>query len=233
MKIIILGDPHGKISILGKTDLILCTGDLGDATLLRNYFFKYTLEGEDWTGIMPKKEIRKAYSQTINSAIRVIQKLGKTKTPVFLVLGNADFSEEETTGVNRTFNFKFKSMLKEIKKYKNIVLVNKKVIRFKGLKIAGLDFFREEAEAKKFLSRTKHLDILLTHNPPYKMLDKAKNKYLKAPTHVGSKALSSYIKSKKPRYLICGHIHESKGTSKLKKTIVINAGTRTKKVISL
>lgn len=220
MKITILGDPHGKISKIKKTDLILCTGDLGNADLIRKYFFKYGLKGLDWQKILSKKQIKKAYEQTINSSIEVINHLGKTNIPVFLVYGNADILDSDIKKLNK--GFKLKSLEKEIKKFKNIKVINKKVIEFKGLTIGGLNYFRKDNMLiVKFLSKTKNLDILLTHNPPYKILDLA----MPVKKHLGSKILNLYIKSKKPKYLICGHIHEAQGKVKIKNTIVINAGT--------
>ncbi|MBI2106933.1 metallophosphoesterase [Candidatus Woesearchaeota archaeon] len=226
MKIAILGDPHGKIPKLKNADLILCTGDLGKADLIRSYFFKYTLKEIDWHKVVSKKEVRAAYEQLVDSSIEVIRTLGNTGIPTLLVLGNAEMSNREIEKLNKDFEFKLRSQENEIKKFKNIKVINKKIINFKGLKIAGLSFFRKEKSVKKFLSKAKNLDILLIHNPPYKILDTAINKNLKRPKHLGSKIILSYIKSKKPKYVVCGHIHEAKGVEKLNNTTIINAGQK-------
>ena len=63
--------------------------------------------------------------------------------------------------------------------------------------------------------------ILITHNPPYGILDK---NY--AGRHVGSKIIRKAIDKNPPRVLLCGHIHESKGEKKHGKTRVYNLGSR-------
>lgn len=221
MKILILGDPHGKIPKLSKADLILCTGDLGNANLIRKYFFKYTLNHLNWHKILSKKEIKEAYEQTISSSIKVIKSLGKTNIPVLLVFGNADILDKDIKELNKRFKLKLNSLEKEIKKFKHIKVMHKRVMEFKGLKIAGLNYSSKDRDIK-FLNKTKKLDILLTHSPPYKILDLASP----IKKHLGSKTILKYIKSAKPKYLICGHVHEAKGIKKFGETTVINAGQK-------
>ena len=226
MRILILGDPHGKIPKSSKADLILCTGDLGNADLIREYFFKYTLNDLNWHKILPKKEIKEAYEQTINSSIEVINSLGKTNIPVLLIFGNADLLDKDVKELNKKFKFKLNSLEREIKKFKNIKVIHKIVVRFKGLKIAGLNYSNKDRDIK-FLNKTKELDILLNHSPPYKILDLA----MPIKKHLGSKIILKYIKLAKPRYLICGHIHEAKGIKKFEETTVINAGQKSKIIL--
>ena len=53
------------------------------------------------------------------------------------------------------------------------------------------------------------IDILITHAPPYKILDKAikNNGY----DHVGVKAIAKYLEKTKAKIHVFGHIHEAKG----------------------
>jgi hypothetical protein len=62
--------------------------------------------------------------------------------------------------------------------------------------------------------------ILVTHAPPENTLvDKA----FKI-RHVGSTAVRRIIEEKKPKIALCGHIHESKNTDHIGKTLIINPG---------
>jgi uncharacterized protein len=42
--------------------------------------------------------------------------------------------------------------------------------------------------------------------------------------HVGSTALRSYIESRQPKLVVCGHIHEARGIELLGRTTVVNCG---------
>lgn len=63
-------------------------------------------------------------------------------------------------------------------------------------------------------------DVLITHTPPYGILDVSSAK--KA---LGSKALLERILSIKPKYHIFGHTHENYGKVKRGETIFVNATT--------
>lgn len=75
------------------------------------------------------------------------------------------------------------------------------------------------------------LDFLITHIPPYGILDKAYkwtgDKYFyqtKEPTeHAGSKLLLKEIERARPKIACWGHIHESRGTTKKNGITFINA----------
>lgn len=82
-----------------------------------------------------------------------------------------------------------------------------------------------ESEIDKILNRFKkkkeaRFHILLTHSPPAKTkLDK-----IFLGLHVGSKAIRKFIEKFQPDLVICGHIHESMGSDKIGKTVIINPG---------
>ncbi len=61
-------------------------------------------------------------------------------------------------------------------------------------------------------------DILITHGPPYGILDKTFDKL-----SVGCQDLLDAVIKIKPKYHIFGHIHESNGHIKLNETEFINA----------
>lgn len=61
-------------------------------------------------------------------------------------------------------------------------------------------------------------DVLIVHGPPYMHGDECRDG-----SHVGCKKLVARIREVQPKYVICGHIHESHGTYKLGQTTVVNA----------
>ena len=72
------------------------------------------------------------------------------------------------------------------------------------------------------------LDFLITHVPPFGILDKAYHwtgsGYLKTQKeHSGSKLLKKHVLRTKPKYHVFGHIHESAGLYKTPETLFINA----------
>ncbi len=61
-------------------------------------------------------------------------------------------------------------------------------------------------------------DIIITHSPPFGINDQCVNGI-----SVGCPALRDKLKEIKPKYHICGHIHESRGVYQDKYTTYINA----------
>lgn len=60
----------------------------------------------------------------------------------------------------------------------------------------------------KFVQIPENLDILVTHGPPWGILDQC---FSARPVNCGSKALCKEVLEKKPKYHIFGHIHERVG----------------------
>lgn len=81
----------------------------------------------------------------------------------------------------------------------------------------------EEELAEKFKLIPDDIDILITHSPPYGVLDELEGDA--HPKHVGSKSLTSKIKSMKnpPKIIIFGHVHEAYGFKNSLYTQFINA----------
>jgi uncharacterized protein len=70
--------------------------------------------------------------------------------------------------------------------------------------------------------------VVVTHYPPFKLQDR-----IFIGSHGGSKALRLLIDTRKPRLVLCGHIHEDQGVSKSGNTTVVNCsvGKRTEGAI--
>jgi Icc-related predicted phosphoesterase len=82
-----------------------------------------------------------------------------------------------------------------------------------------------EAEIKEELDHlVDGLDenfILVTHAPPYDTrVDRTHDGM-----HVGSKSIREFIEERQPSAAICGHIHESRNTDKLGRTLIVNPGS--------
>lgn len=63
--------------------------------------------------------------------------------------------------------------------------------------------------------------ILVTHAPPYDTLVDTTHDGM----HVGSKSIREFIEERQPSAALCGHIHESRNTDKLGRTLMINPGS--------
>ncbi len=61
--------------------------------------------------------------------------------------------------------------------------------------------------------------VLVSHTPPSGTgLDRARG------THVGSEKIREFIEERRPRLVLCGHVHESKGTDTIGDTVIVNPG---------
>lgn len=110
----------------------------------------------------------------------------------------------------------------------NVVYLNNRGIEINNLKIWGSptcpDLIgwafgkhrREMIDHWKYMP--KEIDILITHTPPYGILDKSGLK-----RSLGCEYLMEKVKEIKPQYHIFGHIHASYGLTKIDKTTFINA----------
>jgi uncharacterized protein len=59
--------------------------------------------------------------------------------------------------------------------------------------------------------------IFIAHPPPYGTLDRVGGRF-----HAGSAMVRDLVVQKRPRILVCGHIHEDTGTAMLNETMVVN-----------
>jgi len=100
---------------------------------------------------------------------------------------------------------------------KAINIEMKKVVK-KGIPFVGIS--RAISKQFKSIDEKKLLDensVLVSHEPPHGAQDK-----IFLGMHSGSKELKEIIKKYKPRLLLCGHIHEDPGFTKIGETMVVN-----------
>lgn len=259
MKILAIGDPHGRVDLLRKVpkngvDLILVTGDIGKADLARQRFFENVKrKHKGLSELEDDKEFDyKVSMEVYNSSMNVLNYLRKV-APVFLIYGNV----ESYGGRRPEKNRKAPWLPHEIIKMSNVSVINNRVRNFKGIRIGGLEFFvdtnwvrdfkpgdfkkkmararKSTDKARRVLNRFKDIDILLHHQPPYGFLDKVGGNAPKHwhGKHAGSKVILDYIKKFHPRYSFCGHIHEGKGMTKIGNTEVYNMGVGGYKIVEL
>lgn len=139
---------------------------------------------------------------------------------------------------NHDFYFEKEENVEELKKeFKNIEILINEYTEYEGIKIYGcpmsLRFFNwafmcSEEQMKSFLP-DKYVDILLIHQPPlHDELSKFYNFYSGNVNNPGSSSINQYIEEFKPKYVICGHIHENgSNVVSIEKTTCINVSQDT------
>ena len=105
-----------------------------------------------------------------------------------------------------------------------------------GIKIFGSPYtptycrsafqYSAELDEKLWSQVPSDVDLLVTHCPPYGILDKS-NKGKNA----GSKALKTISQLRKPKMHIFGHIHEAQGTMKIGETLFLNVARQPTRLI--
>lgn len=264
MRVLAIGDPHGDLEKIKKIpvkniDLILLTGDLGRADLMRKMAFenverrKKGLEEKEFSPAMEKKAFMEAYT----SSMRVVKYLARF-APVYTIYGNVESTNAQTKKTSREIGLPLPFLTNDLVALRNVRIINNRVVTLSGVRIGGLEYFIDTSWVREFkpgdyqkrmraatrgtdkaravLQRFGAVDILIHHQPPYGYLDKVTNSH--APKHwqgkhAGSKAILAYIKKHQPKYAFCGHIHEGEGGARIGKTEVYNLGVCGYKIIEL
>ncbi|MBM3304087.1 MAG: hypothetical protein FJY76_03240 [Candidatus Aenigmarchaeota archaeon] len=243
VRLLVIGDPHGSQKLLKLDtrgyDAAIITGDFGRSDIMR---------GLAWG----KKRASKAavsgsYKEYVETAVPVLRHISE-RLPVFCVQGNAEVSDDDIKVINKTLKTRIPLLEPELARMRNLIILNHAVAKFKGIRIAGIGHFLEmrwvkefsdirldkmllaaieEEIARIFFANVGRVDVMVSHQPPYGILDKVNHRG--APKgwkgrHAGSMLLLEYIRKYHPHYVICGHIHEGKGIKRVGKTTVINAG---------
>lgn len=149
---------------------------------------------------------------------KALELLDMFKCPVFAVPGNCDYP----------------SLLKVLDENKNTINLHNSMHFFREFTFIGLGgsnptpfntpFELSEKKIGEYvgtlLSRSKGRNVLLSHAPPLNTTDKLPH------GHVGSEALARYIR--RFDLIICGHIHEARGSVKVNGTSILNPGVASK-----
>lgn len=201
MDIIVISDIHGDVE-----NLLLYLDKI------RGFKFDVVVCPGDFTDV----DVPKGFTQ--NDVARLIIKELKTlKKPLLCVPGNVDsrgiidILEEEEVSIHQ----------------KGKVINGFGFYGYGGAKTPfGTSIEPTEEELKiglenslKYVKDAKYL-IQVTHNPPLNTrLD-----VIQSEIHVGSNVVKTFIETYNPLIAISSHIHESKGTDKLKNTFLMNSG---------
>lgn len=201
-----ISDLHGYYPKLEGGDLLIIAGDLTGKDTLDNY-----IEFCDWLSQQPYRE-------------------------KIVIAGNHDNRlKDDNKKIKMTFS-EWNSTTGICKQY--AIYLCDSATEFEGLKIWGSPWTKtfpginpkckaftvdtEEELAEKWALIPDDTDILITHSPPYLILDECRN------GHVGSKSLRIMLNKIRPKVHVFGHIHENGGQQLLLKhegpnTICVNA----------
>jgi hypothetical protein len=195
MKILVLTDIHSELTMVEKF-----------VDLIKNEKFDLLLLAGDLTDFGPISEAR-----------YVLELLSEANIPFLYVPGNCDLPE-----------------VCNIQDFEKCCIHGKQV-EAKDITIIGIGgstftpfntpFEMSEEVIYNILENTCYekklgkFTILLSHSPPFGILDKISNG-----KHVGSRALREFIEKKDIDVVVSGHIHEARGKEKLGKTLIVNPG---------
>jgi hypothetical protein len=220
MKILALGDPHGKLPEgleefvkKEKPEALICVGDLAPVNRT--------------IGVPNDKK-----------QAELIREMASFNLPVLTLRGSMYFSSRNSK----------KIFYDEIQKYKNVHSKNTGIIKIKSQSFILFDFLFEKESARSITPKIKLImksnanrkrklnnllrenpnSVLITHNPPYGYLDK-----ITSGKHVGSKIIYEAIKKHQPLLVLCGHIHEAEGETRIGKTKVYNLGDNNYKILEI
>jgi Icc-related predicted phosphoesterase len=263
MKILAIGDPHGDLDKIKKiplkgVDVILLTGDIGKADLARKRFFENLERKKKRLKEVPydAEYSMKVVVEIYNSTMELLKYLLRYAL-VYAIAGNTWKDDSQVKSEEKKFGTKLPHLHENFKKMNNFHLVKNSLRTIGGVRIGFLEYYqdvswtkeskpynynklmkvakRETSRAERVLEKFgDNLDILICHQPPYGVLDVIN--YPSSPhnrLHGGSKVILNYIKKHQPRYVFCGHIHESEGMEKIGKTEVYNLGLAGHKTIKI
>jgi len=95
---------------------------------------------------------------------------------------------------------------------------------FKQINPECMAFTGDEKDLEEYYAKIPDdTDILITHSPPWGVLDEVKDRRTGEVRNCGSKALRTALDRVKPLYIVFGHIHENGG----KKLLYKHAGPNT------
>ncbi len=146
----------------------------------------------------------------------------------FLVwLGALDFEYKIIIRGNHDVDLRSKQSLLDIDMPEGIVQLNNSGILIKNIPIWGVPYPTNDG-SEDWESIPSNTRILMTHQPPYSILDKPPSSPSK-----GSKSLLRHVKLVKPDVHLFGHIHADYGQKKVEETLFINGSAyrQSKKMI--
>ena len=202
MRILAISDIHGdfdryapdELESLGDADICVVAGDLTNNGMRRPI--------------------------EVSAALRWIVQMGQ-QLPTLWIPGNHDIGI-----VPNTFSYQ-----------DNVTCVLDKTVSHEGVTFHGVSLspcytFPELAQTWDYMTVDEALeraaygfeavDVVVSHAPPYGVLDEGGWVLGQGREHYGSPALADYITRHAPRLVICGHVHEARGHVRVGSTDVYN-----------
>lgn len=227
MKILVIGDPHGKLpkNLEGvvkkeRPEVIVVTGEIPPVPI--NWYYP--------------RGVKKNFDYADKKYAEIVNELCSFDLPVIVLKGNAYVSEKKKPFVRKLFS---RHSNLHYKRTGKVDILGQRFILFDQIwekwAYPWMKSF-SHADSSRSQARMNHLyrlmgeakdPILVSHCPPYGKLDvvlDGKADKSSKGKHVGSKVVLDVIKKHQPRYVFCGHIHEGKGQGKIGKTQVYNVG---------
>ena len=84
------------------------------------------------------------------------------------------------------------------------------------------DYMTTDEAAERAAYAFEAVDVVVSHAPPYGVLDSGAWALGRGKENYGSPALAEYIARHAPRLVICGHVHEGRGHARMGGTDVYN-----------
>jgi len=146
---------------------------------------------------------------------KVLSYLSKLEIPIYVVLGNDDFPMDVYILEDVPYVLNIDGECIDIGPVEIIGLSGNP-----GSGLASPDEKKMEAALKKAFAKASKPVILVSHLPPYRILDLATRHGVE---HIGSKTVRKSIERYNPILCVCGHVHKDGGKRAiLKDTEVIN-----------
>jgi Icc-related predicted phosphoesterase len=153
-------------------------------------------------------------------------------------LGEQDYSYKIFIAGNHDLSYeKYPTTTKKI--VTNAIYLENTGIELEGLKFWGSPYtpafmnwafnIPRESTLNNWKKIPNDVDVLITHGPPYGILDSVFGWDLQRDIHQGDKHLLKIVKHIKPLIHSYGHIHESPGRTKIGKTTFVNSSQWTPK----
>jgi len=143
MKILVIGDLHGKIPKMHfkEFDAIIAPGDFCLDKDIRKYlmisyneFLVNSNVQREWYDICGKKNARKYIKKSLKAGRKILEKLNSYNVPVYAIPGNWDLANEDDE-----WSFLNKNYYREylVKGLKNVHDCHEKILRIGGYSIVG------------------------------------------------------------------------------------------------
>ncbi len=157
MKILAIGDPHGRVDLLKKipmknADLILLTGDLGKADLARERYFENVRRKSKGLGELEEDAdfVEMKHNEIHESTIGVLEYLAKF-APVYTIQGNVGIPKlSQVREDNEEYELNLISTREKINGMANVSLIKNRLRILQGKRIGFLEWFTDTNWVREF-----------------------------------------------------------------------------------